>query len=264
MLFKEFGNKTAPAFIALHGGGLSWWSLQKVIDLLKTDYYVVVPVIDGHGDDSATTFVSIQDSAQKLIEYIDQKFNGKIFAISGLSIGAQIVAEVLSKRPDISEYAVIESALVYPIKGIAAMAAPTYTLLYGLIQTKWFAKIQSKALYIPDEMFELYYRDSIKMSKQSLINIALSNGRYSLDINIAGTAAKTLILVGSKEQKIMIKSARELHEAIGKSRLQIMDNMSHGEISMRHHDKYVDIIRQFIANDSQPRVMPSEEGRPGR
>lgn len=29
MKFKEFGNRELPTIIFLHGGGLSWWSMEN-------------------------------------------------------------------------------------------------------------------------------------------------------------------------------------------------------------------------------------------
>jgi len=66
MKFKEFGQSDLPTIILLHGGGLSWWSIKNVIDDLQQNYHVVTPIIDGHGDDGDTIFVSIEDSASKL------------------------------------------------------------------------------------------------------------------------------------------------------------------------------------------------------
>lgn len=103
-------------------------------------YYCMVAVC--HGEDGEETFISIENSAAKVIEYIDTHCNGRVFAIGGLSIGVQIVTEVLSQRINISNYSVIESALTYPIKGITAMTIPTYKLFYGLIKQRWFSKLQ--------------------------------------------------------------------------------------------------------------------------
>lgn len=212
MIFKKFGNKNFPTIILLHGGGLSYWSLQNVIDGLVDDYHVVTPIIDGHGEDSGNTFISIEDSANKLIKYIDNEYNGQVYAIGGLSIGAQIVLEVLSKRAKISEYAIVESALIYPIKGTKLLAIPTYKLCYGLIKKEWFSKLQAKTLLVSTEQFEQYYRDSVNISKQSLINITLSNGSYEFKEILSEVETKLLIIVGSKELKIMKKSANKLLE----------------------------------------------------
>jgi pimeloyl-ACP methyl ester carboxylesterase len=246
MLFKETGNKESPTIILLHGGGLSWWSLKCIAEILQSDYHVVTPIIDGHGENGEETFISIEDSAKKLLDYIDSQCQGKVFALSGLSIGAQIVTEVISLREDIAQYTIIESSLVYPIKGTTALTVPTYKLCYGLVRKKWFAKMQAKTLFVPQNMFEQYYTDSLKISKESLINITLSNGNYQLRNEIVKTKSKVLIIVGEKELGIMKKSAKYLHEKIANSQLYVIPQMGHGEISLVHPIEYVNIVKTFF------------------
>ena len=246
MLFRETGDRELHTIILLHGGGLSDWSWDKVVGELKSKYHIITPVIDGHGEDGETEFVSIEDSAKKLIAYIDAKLGGKVFAVGGLSIGAQIAAEVLSVRNDIAEFAILESALVYPIKGTTMLTVPTYKLFYGLIKQRWFSRMQAKSLCVPENDFERYYNDSLKMSKQTLINITLSNGNYSLQNSIANTSAKVLIVVGSKEISIMKKSAELLHSKIRESRIYIAEGMKHGELSLMYNKKYVEQIKDLF------------------
>jgi pimeloyl-ACP methyl ester carboxylesterase len=246
MIFQETNNRNLPTIILLHGGGLSNWSLQSIANQLQTDFHVVTPIIDGHGEDGAEEFISISDSASKIISYIDKQCNGKVFAVGGLSIGAQIVVEVLWQRENIAEYALIESALVYPIKGTAAMTVPVYKFCYGLVKKRWFSKMQAKTLCVPPDMFERYYQDSIKISRQSLINITLSNGNYDLKSSISNTKSKVLIIVGEKEIGIMKKSARRLQAAISGSVLYIAPKMKHGEISLRYPQKYIELIKSFF------------------
>ncbi len=124
----------------LHGGGLSWWSLKPQIDILQNEYYVIVPVIDGHGEDGQTTFESISVCADKVIQYIESNLDGQIFCIGGLSIGAQIAVDILSKKADIAEKAIIESCLIYPMKFAAALAKPMYDMSYWMIKQRWFSK----------------------------------------------------------------------------------------------------------------------------
>jgi len=246
MLFQETGNKNLPTIVLLHGGGLSCWALANVVELVKANYHVVTPIMDGYGEDSNHDFVSIEDSAEKLIRYIEEQCNGKVFALGGLSIGAQIVTEVLTQREDIAEFAVLESALVLPIKGTKALTVPTFKLSYGLIKKRWFAKMQAKALFIPDAMFEQYYSDSLKISKQTLINTTLSNGTYLLKSEIEKTKAKVLIMVGEKEISQMKKSAQLLHEKIPDNELMVLPKMGHGELSMVHPAEYVKILEKFF------------------
>lgn len=247
MLFVETDNPLLPTIILMHGGGLSSWSLKNIVELLKSDYHVVTPIIEGHAEDNGETFISIENSSKKLLEYIDTKCSGNVFALGGLSIGAQIVVEVLSQRKDVAKYAVLESALVLPIVGVTLLTVPTYKLLYGLIKNRWFSKIQAKSLFVPDSMFEKYFTDSSKMSKQSLINITLSNGNYALKNSIKDTNTRVLIIVGEKELSIIKKSAKMLIGKIPNNEYYVSKKMGHGELSLRHPVEYVNILKIFIA-----------------
>ena len=246
MIFKETGLKDCPTMIFIHGGGLSDWSVKPVVEEFQKEFHIITVILDGHGEAGTETFISIADSTTKLIHFIDTKCNKKVFAIAGLSIGAQIVTEVLSQRMDITKYAIIESALVYPIKGITLFTVPSYQICYGLIKKRWFSKLQASTLCVPSNMFETYYQDSLKISKQSLINITLSNGMYDLNEDIANTKAKVLIIVGEKELSVMKKSAKRLHETIPGSELYIAPGMKHGEISLKYSQMYLDLLKKLF------------------
>lgn len=207
---------------------------------------MITPIIDGHGEAGEETFVSIEDSARKLIDYIDFKCGGKVCLLAGLSLGAQIVVETLSQRENIADYGIIESALVLPIKRTTAVMTPFYNVSYGLIRKKWFAKLQAKELCVPPKMFERYHQDSLKMSKQSLINITKSNGNYTLKESLKKTNAKLLVIAGEKEIRIMKGSAKKLHEAIPESECQLIPKMKHGELSLLYPEEFVRQIRRFM------------------
>ncbi len=247
MLFKEFGEPGRPVAVLLHGGGLSWWAGEEVIGLLREKYRVVAPIIDGHGEDGTRDFISIEDSAAKLIAYIDERFGGRVKLMTGVSLGAQIAAEALSQRSGITENAVIESALVIPMKVLTNLTVPVNKFLCGLLRQKWFARAQAKALGLPDDMFQRYYDDSLRLSRKTLINIAKSNGCYALKPAIRKTTARVLVVVGQRELRVMHASAQMLHEAIGGSRLYVAEGMRHGELSLRHPDDFVKRIEDFIA-----------------
>lgn len=250
MIFKEYGDSQLPTIILLHGGGLSDWSLKKIVESFKEKYHIVIPIIDGHGQSGEETFISIENSSKKLLDYIDTYLNGRVFALGGLSIGAQIVIETLCNRLDIAENIIIESGLIYPIKGTKILIAPMISMSYGLIKYRWFSKIQSKSLFVSDELFEQYYNDSLRMSKESLTNMIISNGTYKLKNSTLNTSAKVLIIVGEKEPSIMKKSAFELNRIISNSKLYIAPKMGHGEISVKYHTKYVELLMELFKSEN--------------
>lgn len=246
MKYKEFGDRTHPTIILLHGGGLSWWSFQHLAFSLKKRCHIVTPVIDGHGEDGSAAFISIQDSAQKLIEYIDANYHGKVLAVGGVSLGAQIVLEVLSRRADIAEFAIVESALVVPAKETTRLKVLACKFFYGLMRQKWFAKIQANALCVKKDLFEQYYSDRLNISKQSLINIVASNGNYSVPDTFKNTRAKMLTIIGSKEIRQMDQSVRKLTHMLPLSQVCIVPAMKHGDLRFISDMEYFGLLKRLI------------------
>ena len=68
MKIIEYGEENSEVIMLLHGGGLSWWNYRDEANLLKENYHVVLPVLDGHAD-SDTPFTTIENNAKELISY---------------------------------------------------------------------------------------------------------------------------------------------------------------------------------------------------
>ena len=129
MNFKEYGNKNKDTIMLLHGGGLSWWNYREEAERLQESYHIIIPILDGHSD-SDRRFTSIEDNAQEIIDYIENDYDGHICLIGGLSLGGQILLEILSRKNDICDYAIVESALAVPMKTTYKMIRPTFSMSY--------------------------------------------------------------------------------------------------------------------------------------
>ena len=245
MKYKEYGLKNKDIIILLHGGGLSWWNYIDEIGLLEDEFHIVIPILDGHSD-SDTNFISIENNASEIINFINENYNGKVKLIGGLSLGGQVLLEILSRNPNICEYAVIESALVIPMKFTYKMIEPIFNLTYGITKKSWFSKLQFKNLKIKNSLYDLYYEDTCKISKNNLIAFMKSNSSYELKDTLSRTRAKVLILVGSKERSIMKKSAVKIAELIPNSELEILQGYYHGDISINHADDYVERVKRLV------------------
>ena len=245
MRVVEFGQQNPDVIMLLHGGGLSWWNYREAVQKLAEQYYVVLPVLDGHADSDAP-FTTIEDNSDRLISYIDTYFGGQILAIGGLSLGGQVAVEMLSRRKDICRHALLESILVKPMKVTASLIGPTFGMSYGLIKQKWFAKMQAEYLGIPKALFEDYYRDTCKIVKADMIAFLKANSLYAIQPSLAETAAKVKIVAGSREQKSIRESAKLLHRAIPGSQMEILPGLRHGDLSINKPEDYVKILTDWI------------------
>ena len=159
MNYVEYGKENSKTILLLHGGGLSWWSYRETAEKLSTDYRVILPILDGHAD-SRSDFTTIEDNAARIIRFIDEELGGFVLLIGGLSLGGQILLEIMAQRSNVCKYAVIESALVLPSRVTHALIKPVFGSCYGLICQKWFAKLQFKSLRIKPDLFGDYFRDT--------------------------------------------------------------------------------------------------------
>ena len=244
MIVKEYGKSNKDIIMLLHGGGLSWWNYEEVSEILKSNYHVILPILDGHSG-SDRDFTSIESNANEIIEYIDNNYNGNVKLIGGLSLGAQILLDILSKRDNICEYAIIESALVYPMKMTNKLIESSINVSYGLINKKWFSKLQFKSLKIKEELFNKYYIDSSNITKDNMISFLKANSNYHLK-NIKTNKSKSIVIVGSKERPIMIKSAKIIHNELINSELEILSGYYHGDLSINHPNEYAEKVKKLI------------------
>ena len=244
MIVKEYGKSNKDIIMLLHGGGLSWWNYEEVSEILKSNYHVILPILDGHSG-SDRDFTSIENNANEIIEYIDNNYNGNVKLIGGLSLGAQILLDILSKRDNICEYAIIESALVCPMKMTNILIESSINMSYGLINKKWFSKLQFKSLKIKKELFDKYYIDSSNITKNNMISFLKANSNYHLK-NIKTNKSKSIVVVGSKERPIMIKSAKIIHDELINSELEILSGYYHGDLSINHPNEYVEKVKKLI------------------
>ena len=248
MIFKEFGNDNKDIIILLHGGGLSWWNYKNEIELLKSKYHIILPILNGHAG-SDKSFISIEDNADEIINFIDEKFNGKIKLIGGLSLGGQILLEILSKRNDICEYALIESANIIPSEFTNKLISPIFSSSYGLIKNKTFSKLQFNSLHINKELFDDYYKDTCLIKKEDMISFLKASTTYKLKDSINNIKTKTFIYIGDKENKSIKDSADIINKTIPNSTKIILTNLYHGEFSLNNPILYVQEIDKILNNN---------------
>ena len=240
----EYGKENREVIMLLHGGGLSWWNYRSEAETLCGRYHVVLPILDGHAGSDAD-FAGIEENAERIISLIDREYAGSVFLIGGLSLGAQVLVEMLSRRPEICQCAIIESACVIPSRITRALTGPALSASCGLIRKKWFAELQFRSLHIRDDLFEDYFRDTAAISKSNMTAFLRANAAYELKPEFRRCRARVRIVVGGKERKKMLRSARMLRQALPGSVLEVKEGLFHGEYSINHADRYAAEARKM-------------------
>lgn len=245
MRFHEYGENQNAVILLLHGGGLSWWNYRDVAGLLREEYRIILPILDGHAG-SDRPFTTIEENASEIISFIDERFNGSVLLIGGLSLGGQILLEMLSQRKDICSYALVESATVIPSKLTNALITPAIGGSYWLIKNRSFAKLQFRSLHIKPELFDDYSRDTCRIQKRDMIAFLKANTSYKLKDTFKESSAQLHVYAGEREPGRVLHSAQLICKMCPSCKLHHMPGLKHGEFSINHASKYADTIRQII------------------
>ena len=95
MNFHTFGNNTNKVVIFIHGMLTPWQIWNEAIEYWSKDYYVILPELDAHTEETKSTFESVEKEAEKIKNYLCDTVCGKVYMMCGLSMGGRIAATVV-------------------------------------------------------------------------------------------------------------------------------------------------------------------------
>ncbi|WP_034747086.1 alpha/beta fold hydrolase [Halalkalibacter wakoensis] len=249
--YQEHGNKNAPLIVFLHGGGVSSWMWDKQIEYFR-HYHCLTIDLPEQGASEDTDPFSMLVSAQEANELIEKIANGKSVTVVGFSLGAQVTIQLLSLNPDLADYAMINSALVRPNSILRKMIRPSIKLSFPLVKIKSFSKLQAKTLYIGEEYFDTYYKESFKMKPDTLIRILEENLSFTIPENFKKAKAKILVTVGEKEKAVMKKSAVDLVSTHSNCKGIIIPQVGHG-VSLQNPIYFNQMLENWIEEGILPK-----------
>ena len=242
---REYGTEHRETIFLLHGGGLSWWSCREAAELLQARWHVVLPILDGHAG-SDRSFTTIEENAAELIRWIDERLGGSVLLIGGLSLGAQVLLEMLSQRGDICRHAFVESAAVLPDKLTHALIGPAFGSSYGLMKRRSFAKLQFRSLHIKPELFEEYYRDTCAIAKPDLVAFLKASTVYTLKSSLKNCTAEVHLFAGEKETRTVLRSIEAIRAVLPGCDATILPGLYHGEFSINHPADYARMVEAIL------------------
>jgi pimeloyl-ACP methyl ester carboxylesterase len=249
--YQEYGDKSAPLMMFLHGGGVSDWMWDQQIHYF-TKYHCIVPILSEHGLNHDGTPFSIEGSAEELIPLIEEKAGGKEVILIGFSLGSQVIIQLLSMKPDLIDFAIINSASVRPISFAKNIIKPTIQITFPLIKKRWFSKLQAKTLYIGEDYFEKYYEESCQMKPDTLIRVLEENMSFNIPKDFSKANGNILVTVGEKEKAMMKHSAKDLVEANWNCTGVMIPKIGHG-VSLAMPDFFNQMVEVWIQKGQLPR-----------
>ena len=248
MKFHEFGDKNLPPILLIHGGGSSWWNYLRQARILSEKYRVILPTLNGHGEEYQFDYVSTEASALEILDYIKEHCGGKLFAIGGVSLGGQIAMELLSLDSEIAEKAIIDGSHCIPQSRLAKISIFLVSLFGKLMFSKFSCKLQLSMmnklypkLAYPEEIKDYFLEDLPRTPIKTLVTIYKTYMEcYKLKDTISASKAQVLYIYGEKELNCVKTSAKLFQHLHPNTTLYEAKGYHHGYLSTYLPQEWVD------------------------
>ena len=235
MLFNEFGNKSNPTVLLMHGMMQRWQSEYELLKPLEEHYRLIIPAMDGFYEGSET-FTSFADQARQIEEYIQEHYGGKIHGAYGASQGGLMLTELLA-RNNIEIKSVIMDGVYVAHQG-ALSGWVTYKMFCKFKNTGSFPALIHVTMRLmgvkPEDMLGDFEKTMyLKASDESVKRNFMENYTYHARPEISKSSAKVYLWCGSKEP-YAIKSHNILKKYLKNYEETIFDGYGHGEMLLKH------------------------------
>lgn len=229
LFFKEIGQAGSKTIIFIHGLGISGWMWNGQLEFFQ-DYHCIIPDLPEHGKSSVLNHFTIDDAAEGIVELIKEHAHNRRVHLVGISLGAQVVLQILSKTPELVDSAFISGALISGDSNNEILLKSLYHTLevYQPVKNSdFFIKANMRMYNLPKRFYEEFKKSTASIANENLEEILRENITFKLPPDLENLEVPVLVMVGEKDYKIIKKSAFAIIEKIPESESAMACNVGH-------------------------------------
>lgn len=248
MLFHTFGDANKKNIIFIHGMLTPWQMWQASIDHFSKSYFVIVPELDAHTEKSATRFISIENEAAQIKDYLQKLRRKEIFAICGLSMGGRIAAVLASFSEINTEYLVLDGAPLLSTSSILkTIMIRSYLSIIRKTKKRDPKTLNSfKQKFLPEKHLDNYLKIADHIEEQSVINI-LESICSEFTFTKYDDNCKILFMHGTKgNESISKKSAIKVKRFNPQTEIRCYNGYAHAQLACFEEEKWVSEVCDFF------------------
>lgn len=118
MTIYEYGDRSKPHILLIHGMWMIHEMMLPYVDKLRDDYHIIAPDLTGHGSDTGR-FESAQKEASEIVDWLVQNQMTELALVFGASLGGVIAMDVISNETVLHTHcAVMEGASLTRVRGV--------------------------------------------------------------------------------------------------------------------------------------------------
>jgi len=246
---RESGAVEAPAILFLHGGGLSGWSWQPVVDRMH-QYRCLVPDLPEHAKSFEQGPFEMARAAAAVAELVRSRVRTGRAHVAGLSLGAQLGVQLLATEPDVVDRAVLCGTNINGIPGVGLMQ-PVLALVAWIARFGWVINWNARYLGIPPAQIDEYREDVRLMTGAQLGHIIGVSSRFRIPAGLDKSVSPTLFITGAKETRFVHRSAAALAQRMPNGVNRVAIGMRH-DWPLSHPDLFARTLDSWFTGAALP------------
>ncbi len=248
MNFHIFGEDNKPVVVLVHGVLTPWQIWGTQIERFKESYRVVAVALDAHEEEKVSRFVSIEDEAEKIENFIIDNCGSEVFALCGLSMGGVIAYRIWKNGVVGIQKLVMDGA---PLKTAPKLATWIMTNNYLTIINK-SKKRDPKTLeafkreFLPETYLDSYLKIADNMEDESVRNIVAAAMSQSLSADIVSDT-EVMYIHGTKGNEVVsAKVGKQIKKYYPKCTVLRFDGHKHCEAAIYQPEKWLRYVEEFL------------------
>ena len=244
MLFHTFGNSENPTLLVMHGMMNDWKVIYEKMKPLEKDFFLIIPAMDGCYD-GAKDFTTFADQCEQIEEYVQVHLSGRLYMVYGISQGATLMDELLSRDKIEIKAAILDGLYVAKQGKLAGKISGRQLLKMqknGGEITPFFKNVVMRLMGMDEKHLASMKCIYWGFSKKSVENNMFEQYTYEQPAQIANTKAKIYLWCGSKEP-YALKSHKIIKKYITNYEEEILPGCAHGALFFFNEAKLCAKIR---------------------
>lgn len=245
MIFNTYGDETLPSLMLIHGmANTAQLCYGRILPYLD-GYHVILCEVDGHTDKEKGLFISVEDCCEKMEKYAARNLAGKVYGLSGFSMGATIAVELMARNNIAIEKVVLDAAFCVKM----GILTPIYTSVFcwaihriksgKTIPAAMIESVMGKGNY---GIVDTFYKN---VEIQSIKNACRDIYKYEISGEISNFGGKVTFWHGSNES-YPAKTVKLLKKYLPQMQVEVFEGMGHGQFLNEHPEEYADKMKKIM------------------
>lgn len=227
LFVRESGPVEAPAVVFLHGGHMSGWSWEPVVERMQR-YHCLVPDLPQYGKSFQQGPFEMGRAADAVAELIRSRVGTGRAHVVGFSLGAQVAVRLLATEPKLVDRAVLCGTVVNTMPCVQL----TQRLLGLLARSRWLRWVikhhwNARDVEIFSARIDDYREDVRLLTGAEAAHVVVASAGFTVPEGLGKSDTPTLFLTGAGEMPLVRRWAVALAQPMSNG----VDGVA---IGMRH------------------------------